>query len=254
MSVMRQPRWVLFALVAVLMSVLFGFLGRWQWHRHEDRRERNTQYEAAAAAPAVPVGSLLSTEALMSSISEYREVTVTGTYDAEHQLLLRNPKGRSGFDVITPLVTETGSALLVDRGWSPPSATDVNSPEADVTPPIGPVQATVRLRLSQTTDDRTAPEGEIYIVDVDRIADTLPYPIYGAYGELVDQVPEPSQDLELPESTTPGLGPHLFYAIQWWLFIGIAIGGFFLLVRRESQPRESPLSNDVESPRSSQTG
>jgi hypothetical protein len=69
---------------------------------------------------------------------------------------------------------------------------------------------------------------------------SLPYPLYGAYGELIDQEPPPAPELSLPESTTPGLGPHLFYAIQWWLFIGIALAGFVLLVRRESQLQEFP--------------
>ena len=31
------------------------------------------------------------------------------------------------------------------------------------------------------------------------------------------------------------MGPHLFYAYQWWMFAVIAIGGFFVLARREAQ-------------------
>ena len=238
MSVMRQPRWVLFALITVLMCVLFGLLGRWQWHRHEDRRERNALYEAAATAPVVPVSSLVTTTVGLPERDQYRMVQLSGTYDSEHQVLQRNPKGRSGYAVITPLVTDDGAALLVDRGWTPASTTDANSPATDVTPPSGSIEATVRLRLSESPDDRAAPQGQIYVIDAAQIGDSLPYPLYRAYGELVEQSPAPAGGLELPESSTPGLGPHLFYAIQWWLFIGVAIGGFVLLVRRESQPRE----------------
>lgn len=231
---LRQPRWVGFALLVILMSALFVFLGRWQWHRHEDRRERNTQYEAAAAAPTVRLGTLASADAPLDPTAQYRLVTVDGRYDADHQLLQRNPNGRSGYAVITPLVTGDGAALLVNRGFVPPSRTDANTPEADVSPPSGEVQATVRLRVSAPSDARQAPPGQLYVIDTDQIAAGLPYPLYPAYGELVRQVPTPSATLELPESQAPGLGPHLFYAIQWWLFIGIAVGGFILLLRRES--------------------
>ena len=236
MSVLRQPRWVLFAVITLLICVLFGFLGRWQWHRHEDRRARNQLIEAAVTAAPVPLADVLTSGEPLSATDEYRSVQVQGRYDAAHQLLWRNPNGRSGYDVITPLVTDSGDALLIDRGWSPSSTTDVNTPAADVAPPTGPVEATVRLRATESDDNRVAPNGEIYAVEIGEIASTTGLPLYDAYGELVDQQPEPAAGLELPEPTSLGMGPHLFYAIQWWMFIGIAVAGYFLLVRRESQP------------------
>ena len=56
-----------------------------------------------------------------------------------------------------------------------------------------------------------------------------------AYGELIDQDPAADPDLELAGPIETGLGIHLFYAIQWWLFIGIAVVGYFALLRRESR-------------------
>ncbi|MEO8330018.1 MAG: SURF1 family protein, partial [Candidatus Nanopelagicales bacterium] len=158
-SVLRQPRWVVLAVITLLMCVLFGFLGRWQWHRHEDRRERNQQIEAAAAAAPVPLHQVWSAADPLAEANQYRTVTLTGVYDGSEQLLLRNPNGRSGYAVVTPLVTEAGEALLVNRGWTPASSTDVSTPAADVAPPPGAVQATVRLRASEPDDDRVAPDG-----------------------------------------------------------------------------------------------
>ena len=48
------------------------------------------------------------------------------------------------------------------------------------------------------------------------------------------QDPAPPTNLELPEAPSTSLGPHLFYAIQWWLFIGIALIGYVLLLRRQA--------------------
>jgi cytochrome oxidase assembly protein ShyY1 len=39
------------------------------------------------------------------------------------------------------------------------------------------------------------------------------------------------------------MGPHLFYALQWWSFIGIAAVGYVVLLRREARAARSPSEN-----------
>ena len=39
--------------------------------------------------------------------------------------------------------------------------------------------------------------------------------------------------MELPATPDIGMGPHLYYAWQWWSFIPIAVVGLILLMRRE---------------------
>ncbi len=245
---LRRPRWVLLALLVISMSVLFVFLGRWQWHRHEDRRERNAAIAAALASPPVPIADVLASGAAVTTAEEFRIVELTGSYDAEHQVLQRNPNGRSGFAVVTPLVTDDGPALLVNRGWTPTSTADANTPEADVSPPTGTVDVVVRLRTAEDADDRTAPDGQIYAIEPMELASSLPYPVYNGYGELVDQDPPPSTELELPETDGTGMGPHLFYAYQWWMFAVIAIGGFFVLARREAQFEQAQPTDNERTP------
>lgn len=242
LQLLARPRWQLLAVLVVLLSVLFVLLGRWQWHRHEDRRERNAQIEAAAAARPVPLAELLTTDEAVTAVTEYRLASVSGTYAGADQLLQRNPDGRSGFEVLTPLVTAAGSAILVDRGWTPPSSDNPNAPVAATTPTSGQVDVVVRLRQGQPPDGRSAPSGQVYRVDPDAIGDRLSYPIYDGYGELVDQAPPPSDQLELPTTNSPGLGPHLFYAYQWWAFAVIAVAGYVVLLRRESTVRLEVVS------------
>ena len=174
-------------------------------------------------------------------------MTATGTYLADEQVLQRNPRGRSGFAVITPLALTDGGTLWIDRGWIAASSTDTNAPAAAVAPPTGPVEVTVRVRSPQASSGRAAPTGQVYDITPlsmgTSLGDDLPQPVYAVYGELVDQDPAPDPALELPEPGDTGIGVHLFYAIQWWLFIVIAVAGYLALLRRES--REPPRTEGL---------
>ena len=49
----------------------------------------------------------------------WRQVSATGHYDAAGQVLVRKRpfEGANGFWVATPLVTDSGAVLVVNRGW-----------------------------------------------------------------------------------------------------------------------------------------
>jgi cytochrome oxidase assembly protein ShyY1 len=225
------------------MCVLFWWLGTWQWGRHLERADRNAAIERAQSEEPVDLAVLVDDPTDEDAGAVYRPVTASGTYLADEQVLQRNPRGRSGYEVVTPLELDQGGTLLVDRGWVAASPTDVNAPAADVAPPDGPVRVTVRLRAAQPTSDRQAPAGQVYAIDPGTMAESLPQPVYALYGELIDQAPPPDGVLELPEPSETGIGVHLFYAIQWWLFIVIALCGFGALLRRESKA-DSVLDDD----------
>lgn len=242
LALLRQPRWLGLAAVTVVMCVLFWWLGTWQWGRHLDRSARNDAVESTVNVEPVPLTTLMPDPSTLDEARVYRSATATGKYLAAGQVLQRNPLGRSGFDVVTPLALSSGGTLLVNRGWIASSSTDTSSPAADVTPPSGLVAVVVRLRAPQPSSGRLAPPGQIYDIEPqDQLAD-VGAPAYAAYGELIKQDPAPDPALELAGPIETGLGVHLFYAVQWWLFIVIAIGGYFALLRRESQETESPRS------------
>lgn len=231
---LRQRRFVVLTLVVLLVSVLCVFLGRWQWHRHVEKRAIALAAGAALSQPPAPVASVLNADQSVDQTLEFRQVTLTGVYDDEHQVLWRNPRGGGGYDVITPLVPQDGPALLIDRGWVPYSLSDELQPASDVTPPAGPVQVIARLRPDAPFDDRKAPPGQTYHVSTEQLGGDLPYQLYRGYGELVGQVPPPDSALTLPANQIPSLGPHQLYAYQWWIFSVLIWVGLVLLLRRES--------------------
>ena len=245
LALLRQPRWLGLAALTVGMCVLFWWLGTWQFGRHLERSEQNAAIERAQNADPAELDSLVPIPTDPPVTAAYRSATATGTYLADRQVLQRNPRGRSGYAVITPLALEDGGTLLVDRGWVAASPTDVNIPATDVTPPAQAVTVTVRLRAASPSSDRQAPDGQIYDIDPGGMSEGLPRPVYGLYGELIDQVPASDSPLELPEPTETGIGVHLFYAIQWWLFIVIALVGLGVLLRRETRDSERVSDDDT---------
>jgi cytochrome oxidase assembly protein ShyY1 len=68
----------------------------------------------------------------------------------------------------------------------------------------------------------------------------LPYDVYGGYGELVEQQPAAATSPTVLPEPDPGLGPHLAYAFQWWVFAAIALGGVVVLARREARESTPP--------------
>jgi cytochrome oxidase assembly protein ShyY1 len=172
-----------------------------------------------------------------------RAVKVTGSYDSATQLLQRNPDGRSGYEILTPLHLDAGQTLVVDRGWVGSSTTTPGQPATDVTPPSGTVEGVVRLEPFDDASGQVAPAGQTY----DVTAEAFGNGVLPAYGQLVSQDPAPPDDVELPEAPSTSLGPHLFYAIQWWLFIGIALVGYVMLIRRQALDEASASAQGAQS-------
>ena len=65
----------------------------------------------------------------------YQRVSLRGYYDSAHQFLLDNRSRDSvpGVEVLTPLVLDDGSAVIVNRGWLPfgPTRQDLPSVAVD---------------------------------------------------------------------------------------------------------------------------
>lgn len=240
---LATPRWLSFALLVVIMAIVCVGLGRWQLHRLEERQALNARLEAALSRPSVPVDELLAPGQPLPADLEWRAATATGRYAADQQLLVRNRTqgGRPGLHVLTPLVDSGGAAILVDRGWIPAGATATERVEAPA-PPAGEVVVTGRLRASQGESARAAgditagmPPGQIPRIDVPGVADLLRQRVYGGFMERVTE--EPSAD-PAPEPVPPpelGEGPHLAYAMQWFLFALVAVVGSFVLIREEAR-------------------
>ena len=109
--------WILATLLVFAGTAFCIRMGIWQLDRLEQRRAFNTQVETMRAAELLNLNQNLPAD--ISSM-EWRAVTVTGEYDFENQIALRNQfnGAQYGYHLVTPL-RFTGGAVLVDRGFIP---------------------------------------------------------------------------------------------------------------------------------------
>ncbi len=227
------------ALVLVIVPS-FIWLGFWQLDRWEQRSASVRLQQDNLAADPVPVDELTGVGRDVDPADRWRTVEATGTWDTEHEILLRNRDGSQGvgFHVLTPLVTEGGPAVLVNRGWVQRGETALDRPEVPPAPE-GTVEVAGRLHYSETEENTglrnrdDLPEGQLMMVDVPMIAEELPYPVYGGYVELTRQDPAPDPAPERVALHELDSGMSLSYAVQWWVFTVVAVVGWVFLVRRE---------------------
>src|SRR6266550_4791933 len=116
----RSLRALVPTLAAIVGVALFIVAGNWQRDRMEQKLALRAQFDAATAAAPVALPDLRDWTPW-----RYRQVVVTGIYDAGRQILLDNKvhDGRAGYQVVTPLMLADGRAVLVNRGWVAGGAT-----------------------------------------------------------------------------------------------------------------------------------
>ncbi len=104
------------ALAVLLGLALFTYLGVWQANKGDLLATELAQRALRSQLGATVVtGQLMNAQAVQDA-----PLTVTGTFDAQHQIFLdnRQENGQPGVHVITPLKIEGSQMrILINRGW-----------------------------------------------------------------------------------------------------------------------------------------
>ena len=228
------------------MSTACYELGRWQFHRYDERQVRNETTRANEQAPAVPIDRLMSTGSAPNDADQWRRVEAVGTYDVDHQLVVtyRTRDGAPGVDVLTPLVTTSGAAVLVDRGWVQ-TAGNGNQAVSVPDPPTGTVTVTGWVRIdSGDTGSRVDPsEGSVRSISSSAIADTVPYDLYVGFLDLTHEDPSTKPSPALADPPDLSGGPSFFYGVQWWFFGLLAIGFWVYFAYVERTQSQRPVTD-----------
>lgn len=94
----------------------------WQWSRHLEKQELIATLNDTLRLPPVKLVDLISQNPDWGSLT-WRRVSVAGTFDFEHEFLLRNRSlnKRAGAHIVTPLKIDglSDAYVLVDRGFVP---------------------------------------------------------------------------------------------------------------------------------------
>ena len=229
-------RTLFFCALALGAAALFVRLGFWQLSRLHERRAHN----AVIAAQRLDAPVAFSALPRDTGAAHYRAAHVEGRYDYAHEVVLasRTRQGSPGVELLTPVrVAASDTAVLVDRGWvySPDGATVdlARWREGDSARVDGYVS-------TYTPDDgvTTSAFGPRVVRRTSRseIAAKVPYPV-APYFLVVTSDTAGRDHPARREQPVLDEGPHRGYAIQWFSFAIIAIGGAVAVVFREREER-----------------
>jgi cytochrome oxidase assembly protein ShyY1 len=245
-------QWVFLTLLGLVMIPVMIRLGYWQLHRHEHKVANNRIIAAALKAPPVPVESVTHPGFDVPHKDLYKSVSARGHFDTAHEVVARHRTAGNGgteddaggqqigYHVITPFVMDDGRAVLVNRGWIEGPDDPTAFPKIPK-PPSGEVTVIGRLRPDETTsatgirNRKGLPPRQIMLINSTMLGKDMPEPLVGGYMEMVSLSPggTPSSPALVPEPNHTDIGPHLAYAIQWWLFSAMVPVGWVVLLRRE---------------------
>lgn len=209
------------ALIAIALCIKLGF---WQFDRYQIRHALTEQITSALEKSPQPL-----TSSNQSQASPWMKVTISGKYDAQAQTLLRGHyfQNQYGLEVLTLFMPEERDIppIWIDRGWIQTDKGANDSPTIP-NPPQGTLSLTGILReYDDPAESRgvlfalPAPKlGRIDEVTLQKVFSGETFHSYLKLNSSDAQSPSSLATLDISPLTPPGQGPHLAYAIQWWLF------------------------------------
>ena len=245
------------ALVLLVASVLgvavTARLGWWQLDRAAQKHALQAALDTQRALPPLAAADLAA-DAAAAALQHHRSVLLQGRWLPEATLYLDNRQmaGRPGFFVLTPLLLDDGTAVVVQRGWQPRSMLDRTAVVAPVTP-LGNVHITGRIAPAPARlyEFEAAASGPIrQNVDLGALAsewrlrlrplsvlqeDAAPTERQPVAGDLLRQWPRPAADVH----------KHYGYAFQWFALSALMLGLYvwFQLIRPRRIPHDSATTH-----------
>ncbi|MFI8004185.1 SURF1 family protein [Streptomyces sp. NPDC086010] len=236
-------QWVIVTLIVLALIPTMIELGFWQLHRHEHRVAQNALISRNLESEPVPVDRLTAPGHSVPRSDYWRAVTATGTFDTRHEVVVRRRTSqdeRIGVLVLTPFDLKGGGTVLVNRGWVEAAPDQQAFPEVPA-PPRGQVTVTGRLKADETTgtsgikDLKGLPDRQVMLINSAQQAHLLGRPVLGGYLELTAPAPGDGRPEMIAAPDDDSIGPHMAYAVQWWLFAAGVPVGWVVLARREKR-------------------
>lgn len=213
-----RPRiWPILAATFLGVAILCA-LGGWQMNRLAWKQGLLTQFAENQAAEPVDLDAAEARKAEGGNI-EFLKVRVRGEFrhDAEVRMISVYDGG-PGWEIVTPLVTADGRAVLVDRGLAPDAVLD------RIERPPGPVEVTGVIRFysgrrGSFDPDNDAVGNRWYWWDIPAMIAAANLPAETAAADFILQALPMEGPRVFPEPQRPQANlrnNHLSYAITWF--------------------------------------
>jgi cytochrome oxidase assembly protein ShyY1 len=251
-----RPGWLALILVVGCFSTLaFTVLSPWQFHRNDVKTARTAAIEESFRIPPQPLRELLPAGVAPGAGTEWRQVTLTGRYLPEAELVvrLRTVLGEPAFEVVVPMRLRDGTTVLVDRGYLRP-ASGMRVPDYPPAP-RGEVTVQGRLRVAERDPSgrpavRRNDATQIYAIHPSAVSSLTGIKLQPGYVQLNEAQPGVLRALPLPQPQLSEGQNSFSYALQWIAFGVMApLGlGYFAwreaAARRPHTPRERDRDPD----------
>ncbi len=236
-------QWRGYLAFTVLFAVVCVGLGQWQFARRAEAQAQISLLNANYDAEPRDLASVVDTESDNTDSIKWSPVTAQGEYLASETVYVRNRPlaGRIGFHMLVPFETTDGLVFVVDRGWVDSNA-DNSAPANEPRLPQGIVTITARLYPSEPTiAGRSAPDGQIATIHVPTMVAGHENSVDKWFGQIATESPAGTLGIEF---TKPVLdeGPHLSYALQWYVFAIMAFVALGWGIRRDVLGDSAPMS------------
>ncbi len=217
----------------------FSALGVWQVQRLAWKQELVRQVDARIHA--APVATPAPEQTITRQADQYRRVVVSGRFDHQRETLVKAVTDLGpGYWVLTPLVTDRGFTVLINRGFVPserqkPAERAAAQVEGETTV-VGLLRLTEPdggfLRANDPAGDRW------FSRDVAGIAKArgLSSPV-APYFIDADATPNPGGWPRGGLTVVRFANSHLIYALTWFGLALMSAAGFVLFLREERKRR-----------------
>lgn len=256
-SFLLRPKWIAFHLLVFASIALMIWLAFWQLDRLDHRRAFNDLVAEQIDQPPAPLEQLLAEAGDDPESIEWRQTIVTGQYLPDQILWFnRSQDGIAGDNVLTALVTESDTTVVVNRGFVP-LGVDVPAAPTVETELLARVRIPQERQRGELTDPSEAGAAitEVRRIDLGQLAAQLPGEVAPVYLDLIDAIPTigPNDPAPVPAPTLDE-GPHLSYAAQWFIFAVCVLVGWVLAVSRSIRSRQRAITAAASAPATPDSG
>lgn len=229
----------------LLVLPLLISLGFWQLDRADEKNRLLTLQQHRGEDDSVVINAESVDDPLAM---RYRNITVSGQYDATQHILLDNRvvNGKPGYFVITPFrIQHSVKAVLVNRGWVPmnldrtilPVLPKLNTQATQIS---GRINTFPRVGIKlQGAEIPTATEpAVVQLIDAEVLSKQLGYPLFGFQVELDPDMPDGFLR-HWQKATVMPPEKHVAYAVQWFALALTLTGIFFFYSRKKEENDET---------------
>ncbi|WP_242154199.1 SURF1 family protein [Sphingomonas sp. BAUL-RG-20F-R05-02] len=222
------------AALSLIATLVFLSLGIWQVERRAWKLALIAAVDARVHAPPKPAPAARAWRGLDAKRDAYRHVTARGRFlnDAETRVQALTGDG-AGFWVLTPLRTDAGFTVLVNRGFVPPERAN----PATRDPVGGVVNVTGLLRMSepggsmlrsnQPAQDRWFSRDVAAIAQARALQQAAPYFIDADAGANPGGSPRGGMTVLIFPNN------HLIYSITWFALALLSFVGLIVVLRTQ---------------------